>query len=279
MMRREYTCTVSATRYGIVVPVIVRIDGDPQPGAALDVQVRSIPDGGWIPQSWADWSKPKAITLDSRLGTEYRISNKVVEAHAVIHLAADLNTITGTGEARAMMGVLASNLEIRGIKTLAEPITPPVVVDPPQPKPDDTQPIEVVHEPIAWDYIKWMRSDYSGYKLKSTMRAAINGGKITFKLDNPLGGSDVLAVGVVVRDGQPAGGSFDGMGANKGDRTSFLKGLGNMGYKNPKGGPYWCGSNAAARRKYMPAKGETVYFCVVETTTKVRTNVVGCKWP
>lgn len=141
------------------------------------------------------------------------------------------------------------------------------------------QPTTPGTEPIDWNAVKWYKGDLSGYRQTAKLSASVSGGKVYLKLDQPLGGDDVKAVGIVVRDGQPAGGGFDGMGAGKGQSTSFVKGLGNMGLNNDKGGPYWCGTDSALRKKYMPRKGETIYVCVVETNGRVRSTVEAITWP
>ena len=141
------------------------------------------------------------------------------------------------------------------------------------------QPTTPSTEPIEWASIKWYNGDLSGYRQTAKLSASVSSGKVYLKLDRALGGDDVKAVGIVVRDGQPAGGAFDGMGAGKGGSTSFVKGLGNMGLNNDKGGPYWCGTDSALRKKYMPRKGETIFVCVVESKGRVRSTVEAITWP
>jgi len=133
-------------------------------------------------------------------------------------------------------------------------------------------------EAVPYASIKWMKGDFSGYKQVATLKASISGGKIVFMLDKQLGGTDASAVSIMLRDGSFTGGPFDGVGG--GNKTSYTKKITNMGSDdNEKKGPYWCGDDKSLRAKFKPVKGETVYVCIVEKTTKVRSSVAGVRWP
>lgn len=142
----------------------------------------------------------------------------------------------------------------------------------------DPTPQPPTGEAIDWSSVTWMNGDFSGYKQVATLKASISGGKIVFMLDKQLGGTDASAVSIMSRDGAFTGGPFDGVGS--GNKMSYTKKITNMGSDdNERKGPYWCGDDKSLRAKFKPVKGETVYVCIVEKTTKVRSSVAGVRWP
>jgi hypothetical protein len=126
MKRREWAVAIKSPLAGLTVPLILRLDGDPAPGAVVTMQARALATGGWIPAKWATWSKPRPVTLSGQMDYPLTFSNQVGSVEATVRLSPDFKTIGGEGTAK-VIGVPFA-LTIQGLQTAEMDITPTTTI-------------------------------------------------------------------------------------------------------------------------------------------------------